>query len=240
MKTVGIIGFGSFGKFLAEKLSSHAKVLVYSYSGAGSSWQESIEQVAGCDYVIPAIPLDAYPRVLKQIKPLLGKNSVVVDVCSVKNKPIMYLHQHLPGTKFVAAHPMFGPESAGVSFDGHTLVMCPEGGMHEGYQAVKQFAQSLGLSVIEMSADEHDEEIAVVQGLTFFIARALNSVGVEGQKLHTPSFARLLHLAELEKHHSSELFTTIQNGNPKTSEVRQAFLRAAEEIDNRLANENTR
>ncbi len=234
MKTVGIIGFGSFGKFLAEKLSSHARVLVYSQSGKTSSWMTSLKDVAVVDYLILSIPLDAYGEILKDIEPYIGKDTVIVDVCSVKQKPVEIIRRLLPNQPLVATHPMFGPESASASLQGHTFVMCPEVSSLEPYGFVKNFVDSLGLKVIEMSAKEHDKEIAVVQGLTFFIARALDVMNLHDQKLHTPSFQRLLNLAELERHHSAELFKTIQNGNESAGEIRRQFIGTVEGIDSQL------
>ena len=234
MKRVGIIGFGSFGKFLAEKLSSHAKVLVYSHRGVNSSWYAPLDEVAGCDYVVLATPLESYDEVLASIKPHLSPTSVIVDVCSVKTEPLQKISKHMPDQKVVATHPMFGPESAGVSVKGHTIIMCPDVSTADEYDMIKNFAESVDLNVMEMSAEEHDRGIATVQGLTFFIAHTLEVMKIHEEKLHTPSFQRLLDLAELEKHHSAELFRTIQKGNPYTSEIRGRFLKAAEAIDNEI------
>jgi prephenate dehydrogenase len=79
--------------------------------------------------------------------------------------------------------------------------------------------------------------MAVVQGLTFFIARTLDDMKLREQQLSTPSFERLLHLAELEQHHSAELFRTIQQGNSYTQNVRRAFMDAAHIIDKELDEE---
>lgn len=235
MKTIGIIGFGSFGKFLAEKLSSHARVRVYSHSGRENSWMVPLEEVVAVDYLVLSIPLEAYDEMLRQIKPLLRPATVLVDVCSVKVRPIEQIQQLLPGQPLVATHPMFGPESASISFAGHTFVMCPEVSEPAAYERVKQFANSLGLGIVEMSAQEHDQEIAVVQGLTFFIAHALNTMGVYDQKLITPSFERLLTLAELDQSHSAELFATIQTGNPYAAAIRTRFVDVAQGIVAQLA-----
>lgn len=235
MKTVGIVGFGSFGKFLAEKMSAHAKVLVHSPSQAPSSWAAPIEEVAQADYVILAVPLQYYTEVIDQLRPHLRPSTVVVDVCSVKSSPMRLLRNALPHHALVATHPMFGPESASFRLDGHTIIMCPEASTPEPYATVKQFAASLNLTVIEMSCDEHDAEIAVVQGLTFFIARTLNTMGIHDQTLHTPSFQRLLDLANLEEHHSEQLFETIQSGNEHTAVVREKFLKVAGDLDDQIA-----
>lgn len=235
MKRVGIIGFGSFGKFLAEKLSSHAKVLVYSRSGVDSSWYAPLEEVAACDYVIIATPLDSYDMVLADLQPLLQKSTVLVDVCSVKSKPMAKIGEFFPEQRVVATHPMFGPESASVSLSGHTIIMCPDVSTPEDYEQIKQFAVSLGLEVKEMTCEQHDRGIATVQGLTFFIAHALETMKIHEETLHTPSFQRLLDLAELEQHHSAELFKTIQRGNPYTHEIRERFLKIAQDIDHKIS-----
>ena len=234
MKTIGIIGFGSFGKFLAEKLSSHAKVMVYGQGEQQNSWSASLEDVARADYVVLAVPLDAYEAVLGLLKPYLRPETVIVDVCSVKVRPVEMIRRVMPTQPLVITHPMFGPESASVSFAGLTLVMCPEHSEETAYQRIKQFAESLGLAVVEISADDHDREIAVVQGLTFFVARALNETGIRDQLLHTPTFSQLLAVGDVEKHHSWELFQTIQLGNAHTQAVRERFIDVATKINQDL------
>ncbi len=236
--TIGIIGFGSFGKFLAEKLSSHAVVKVYNRRERPTTWQASFEEAAACDYVVLAVPLDAYVETLERLALVMPPSSVVVDVCSVKERPVKLIRQYLPEQPLVATHPLFGPESAGASLGGHTIVLCPEVSDAEPYAQVKRFAEKLKLRVVELSLEAHDREMAVVQGLTFFIARALDNMKLHGQQLSTPSFERLLHLAELEQHHSAELFRTIQQGNMRTQAVRQAFLAAARRIDEELEAES--
>ena len=122
----------------------------------------TLEEVVDVDYLVLAVPLDAYTETLEAIKPIVKPHTVIVDVCSVKVKPVETIRSIMPDQPLVATHPMFGPESASVSFAGHTFVMCPEVSTTEPYENIKHFANSLGLGVVEMSADEHDREIAVV------------------------------------------------------------------------------
>ncbi len=229
--TIGIIGAGSFGLFLAEKLNEVADVKVYSRSGKGGKWNAPLDAVAACDWLIPCIPLDAYTSALTELKPILSPQTILVDVCSVKEKPIQIIKEVLPDQPLVATHPLFGPESASESLVGHTVVLCPESSDKTAYDAVKTLCQQLQLAIVEMSALEHDKEMAVVQGLTFFIAHALKDMNLHKMVLETPSFKRLRHLGELEEHHSQELFETIQNGNQQTRDVREAFLRHAASIN---------
>lgn len=234
MKTVGIIGFGSFGKFLAEKLSPHVSVLVYSHSGKQSEWSASLDEVAKCDFLIPAIPLDTYEVTLRSLKPILNNKTIIVDVCSVKEEPIRIIRSILPEQRLVSTHPLFGPESASESLKDHVLVFCPEDSDEAATELINDFANKLHLKTIKMSAKEHDTEMAVVQGLTFFIAHSLKELHLHKQKLSTPSFQKLLQLANLEKHHSDELFYTIQSGNEKTKQIRRRFIDLAEKLDDEV------
>ncbi|HMQ09276.1 MAG TPA: prephenate dehydrogenase/arogenate dehydrogenase family protein [Candidatus Nanoperiomorbaceae bacterium] len=235
--TIGIIGFGSFGKFLAEKLSSHSVVKVYDRRERPTTWRADFDEVAACDYVVLSVPLDAYTETLERLATVIPPTSVLVDVCSVKERPIELIRHYLPEQPLVATHPLFGPESASHSLQGMTMVMCPEVSAAEPYAKIKDFAEKLELSIVEMSTAEHDREMAVVQGLTFFIARTLDEMNIHSQRLSTPSFERLLHLAELEQHHSTELFRTIQQGNLYARSARRAFLGAAQMIDSELDND---
>ncbi len=237
MTTIGIIGFGSFGKFLAEKLSSHCAVKVYDRRERPTTWRADFDDVAVCDYVVLSVPLGAYPETLERLATVISPDSVLVDVCSVKERPVELIRQYVPKQPLVATHPLFGPESASGSLQGMTIVMCPEVSDVESYAKIKDFSEKLELSIVEMSAAEHDKEMAVVQGLTFFIARTLDDMKLHSQQLSTPSFERLLHLAELEQHHSAELFRTIQQGNLYARSARRAFLGAARAIDSELDND---
>ncbi|MEO5627920.1 MAG: prephenate dehydrogenase [Candidatus Saccharimonadales bacterium] len=234
MKSIGIIGFGSFGKFLAEQLSAHGEVKVYSASGKQSQWATSLQNVAECDYVIPAVPLEAYEKTLTELKPFLMPTTVIVDVCSVKVEPMQIIANCLPGQPVVATHPLFGPESAKDSLKDHVLVLCPDQSDVDQLQIVEKFAMNLELDVVKMTCTQHDQEMATVHGLTFFIAHALKDMGLHNQKLATPSFKKLLALAELEKHHSQDLFLTIQNGNPYTEAVRQQFVDEATKLNQQI------
>lgn len=234
MTTVGIIGFGSFGRFLAEKLDAWCAVKVYSSSGKANPWQTTLPEVGRCEFVIPAIPLSAYNRVLKDLQPHLNPKTTIVDVASVKSIPATIIRERLPGQRLVVTHPLFGPESAARSLEGHTIVLCPEHSDDSQYQKVKSFSRSIGLHVVEMSEEEHDREMALVHALTFFIAHSLKDMKLHDQQLSTPSFKKLLQLAELEKHHSFELFKTIQAGNPFAGQIREEFIRELQELNRRI------
>lgn len=239
MKTIGIVGYGegSFGQLLANNLSQVFTVKVSSRNpeSVPKQWRAELAEVAQCDVLIPSIPLSVYEQFLTSISPLIAAHTIIVDVCSVKTQPIAIIKRILPNQPVVATHPLFGPQSAERGVYGHTLVMCPDVSTPEPYSQFKKLASQVGLRVVEKTAEEHDREMAVVQGLTFFVARALLNSGIHDMTLHTPSFKKLLSLAELESHHTDDIFRTIQKGNPYTAEIRAAFVREVDSLNNELA-----
>ena len=232
--TIGIIGQGSFGSFIAKKLGGKLETRTYEKGDDA----EALRSVASCDYLMLAVPLGAYREVLEMLVPVLPPITTLIDICSVKMAAVAAIREVLPDQLLVATHPLFGPESAADGLAGHTLVLCPELSDPQQYQRVSALGQVLGMRVIRMSADDHDREMATVQGLTFFVARAIGQFGVGSQILSTPSFRKLLDLAELDTHHSSELFMTIQNGNVYTEEVRQRFINIVGELDDSIVRES--
>lgn len=237
MKTLGIIGYGHFGQLLTTHLSPHFSLKVYSASGKHNQWSSSLEQVAGCDYLVLSIPLSKHSEVCEQLKPFLRPDTVIVDVCSVKEESGQIIKRHLPTQPMLSTHPLFGPESAAESLKGHIIVVCPDMSSEALIGPFEEFCKNLGLEVVSMSSKEHDKNIALVQGLTFFIARTLKDFDLHESKLVTPSFRKLIALAELEQQHTKELFVTIQKGNPHTEGIRQHFIDRAQELQDLLAME---
>ena len=169
MKTVGIIGFGSFGEFLVDKLRGKVELLVHDPNQTvPKDISANIDDIAKCDYVVLSIPIDAYEDVLKSLAPKLKSSTVIVDISSVKTTPVAILEKLVPSQKKVVMHPLFGPQSADKSFWGHVVVMCPSASDKTAYKVIKDFIVDQGLAVVEKTPQEHDKEMAYAQGLTFF------------------------------------------------------------------------
>lgn len=236
MNSVAILGCGSFGSFLAQKLSPLVKLKVYDQnpSKVPLKWRSSLADCCEADFLILAVPLEAYEDLLGQLRPFWRKEAVLLDVCSVKQASIEAIQAFLPEAKLLATHPLFGPQSAQKSLEGQVWVICPEASDEAAAIQWETFLQDLKMQVIHKSAEDHDQEMAVLQGLTFFVARSLLNFGLHDLSLHTPSFKKLLALADMEAQHSLELFSTIQNGNPFTKGVRERFLEEAQRLNDTL------
>lgn len=228
---VGIVGTGNFGQYLAKWLAPHAEVRMAGRSSSAEDYQAALAAQA----IILAVPFEAYPAVLDRIKGRLLPQTVVVDVCSTKDLPVRALREALPGQPILALHPLFGPETAAASLTGHMVVLCPQAGMSQLERQAARLMEEAGLEVVEMTAARHDRLMADLQALTFFVARVLANYGVAEQPVMTPSYRQLLKLADLERHHTPELFRTIQQANPHAAVARQRFIDLANQLNGELA-----
>lgn len=237
---IGIIGFGQFGQFMAQHLAPFFDVAVFDNydfqheaEKIGVQWCD-FETAASQKIVIFAVPLKSFEIVLRQAVPFLQKNALCLDVCSVKIKPIELMREILPETvEIIGTHPLFGPQSGRESIEGLRIAVCPVRTTQT--EKIKTFlAEDLKLKVLEKSPAEHDREMAHVQALTHFVARALDELHVAESELATVSYEELMKAARLVSEDSWELFQTIQQGNPFAEKKRQAFIEKLIEIEHRL------
>lgn len=230
--TVGIIGFGQFGQFFAGVLAKKgARVVVCDQNhelkaeaqSMGLTWG-NLAEVASMPVVIPAVPLTALSQLLPSLVSVLGSETLIWDVCSVKTGPIAIAEMFFQG-QILATHPVFGPNSAKNGTKGHRMVVClPISNLKAALEVLNFCDKVLGLEVILMPAEEHDREMARVQGLTHFIARALKEMSVSSSRVGTCAYEALVQVVEMVGGDSWELFRTIQLGNPFVSGVRQQFM----------------
>ena len=113
--TLGIIGYGSFGSFvheLARYYTPEIAVRVHSSrSQPDGKTFFSLEGVCKSDMLVLAIPISAFEEQLQKVIPLVGGQTVVVDIATVKMHTTNILKQYKNKLRYVAMHPMFGPYS---------------------------------------------------------------------------------------------------------------------------------
>ena len=199
----------------------------------GVRWGD-FESVAGKEIVIFAVPLKAFEAVLTRAVPFLRSDAVCFDVCSVKMEPLRLMRELLPETvEIIGTHPLFGPQSGREGIEGMRVALCPLRTART--QAIRRFlTETLKLRVFEKSPEEHDREMAHVQALTHFVARALDELHVVDSELATVSYEELMRAARLVSEDSWELVQTIQQGNPFADTKRKAFIEKLIELEARV------
>ncbi len=199
----------------------------------GVKWRD-FENTAGKKIIIFAVPLKSLETVLRRAAPFLRKDALCFDVCSVKVKPLALMREILPETvEIIGTHPLFGPQSGKGGIEGLRIALCPVR-TTRGEEISAFLSEELKLKVFEKSPETHDREMAHVQALTHFVARALDELHIADSELATVSYQELMRAARLVSEDSWELFQTIQQGNEFAEPKRKSFLAKLIELENRL------
>ena len=103
-----------------------------------------------------------------------------------------------------------------------------------GAEVQKFLEHKLGLRVHTVTPEQHDREMAYVQGLTHLVGRIVAEMTVPDLHLTTRTYDYLAHMVEMIRHDSEELFYTIARENPFSTEVTDAFFNGAERLKERL------
>jgi prephenate dehydrogenase len=142
------------------------------------------EAVKGATLVVIAAPVDFIVPLATQIAPHLREGAIVTDVGSVKGHIARKAHSAL-GTRgyFVGAHPMAGSEKTswlhGTAdfFQGRTCFVTPlEATAPAAATAVGTFWRQLGMNVVVVDPDKHDEIVGFISHLPQALASTLSLV----------------------------------------------------------------
>lgn len=162
--SIGIIGgTGSMGQWFGNFFSDAGHTVFIS----GRKTELTSADIAKkCEVVILSLPLDAAIAVSEEIGPLLGDTQLLMDFCSLKEK-ILESMTGSTSAEVTGAHPLFGPFMD--SIKGQNVILCPGRGEQWMKWLENEFV-SKGAFVTVMNPSVHDRHMAIVQGLTHFLA----------------------------------------------------------------------
>jgi prephenate dehydrogenase len=240
---VGIIGFGTFGRFMAQQLSPYTEVLVSSRRPVPAAEAQAVgarvaelEEVAAQPVVVPSVPVQNLESVLEQLRPHLRLGTLVADVSSVTERPVAMMQRLVPAQcEILATHPLFGPQSGANGIAGLPMVLWPVRIGPERLDQIRLFlGETLQLNVMEISPEEHDQEMAYVHALTYLLGRAFSEIDIPNTPLRTATYQHLLDVRRLVELDTPELFETIQHYNPYAAQMRQRFAERLNAIEGQL------
>ncbi|GKV28227.1 hypothetical protein SLEP1_g37308 [Rubroshorea leprosula] len=244
---IGIVGFGSFGQFLAKTMvkqghamratsrTDHSKIcnhLGISFFIDARAFLEADNDVIlictsilSLSGVLQALPLEC-----------LKRRTLFVDVLSVKEYPRNFLLQFLPEEMDVlCTHPMFGPDSGRDGWKDLAFV----------YERVRvrdeiicssflHIFQSEGCRMVEMSCEEHDKVAANSQFLTHIIGRVFSEMDIKSTPINTKSFETLFQLSETVANNSFDLFSGLFIHNRFAKQELENLEHALEKVKQKL------
>lgn len=252
--TVGVYGLGRFGRLWAELLSNSCSVVAYDRFHRLSIPQVTPvaeEDLLKTDALFLTVAISAIDEVCQRLAAMIARHReaapLILDCCSVKIKPLEAMQRRFQtAVEILGTHPMFGPDSL---HDLHHLpypaeqnlkiVLCKGRISPQKMQLWRHQFSSLGMKVVEMTAEEHDCEAACTQGLTHLIGRILQNLHLRNTIMATNGYCRLQDLVTQTGNDSWQLFYDLHNYNPYSEEMRQNLLKSFNEICYLLNHEKT-
>ena len=240
--SLSIIGVGAFGSLAAKHLASYVDLCLYdpqqdlkTFTAVGATIASSLAQAAASSIIVLAVPVQTLRSVLESIAPHIRPGTLVCDVASIKSGPTELMRQILPAhADIVGTHPLFGPQSGRNGISGLNIALCNVRGKRAALLH-RFLKRHLGLSVFRISAEEHDRQMAYVQGLTHLIAKVIVSLDLPPFQLTTKTFEYMQSMVEMVRYDSDDLFRAIERENPFAVEAKNAFFNAARKLEERLA-----
>ena len=196
------------------------------------------------DVVIVSVPIRVTEEVIAELAPHMRSGALLTDLTSVKVMPLRAMAQSVvKDVGYMGTHPLFGPSTA---WRGQSVVVCA--GRASRFDAWwRDFLVSLGITVVEMTADDHDRHMAVIQCLTHFsnitLGSALQKLHYDvasAEKIATPVYKMRLYAVGRIVAQDAELYADIQQYNPYAAEVTQTYIAAAQELRSSITRSGAR
>ena len=187
-----IIGIGLIGSSLARVLRVHGmaeRIVAAARSQktrqaaldlgvADEVFEDPREAVKDAGIVFVCTPVGSIPETIQKIMPALKPDAIVTDVGSVKasviDRSLPFLRSDI---HFIPAHPVAGTEKSGPEngfaelFEGRWCILTPlDQTDPAALSAVRKVWETAGMKVEEMSAQRHDQVMALMSHLPHLIA----------------------------------------------------------------------
>lgn len=202
---------------------------------------QDLQTAYASDVIFFAVPIHVFDEVIAEHKTYIHEGHLLIDVLSVKlhAKEVFEKYFKTEKVQTLLTHPMFGPDSSKDGFDGLPIVLDRATSSDQTYAFWKSFFARKGLTVIEITADQHDKLAANSQGLTHFIGRLLDEMDVEKTAIDTLGAKKLLEVREQTCNDTWDLFVNLQQYNPYTEDMRMQLGIAYDKLYTKLRPKQT-
>lgn len=174
---IGVIGLGLIGgsifKFLEESLEYEVLGISHSQNGKKNNITNDLNDLRNCEIVFVCLPMNKVLNVLDELEPILSKDAIVTDVCSVKE----FVNKKKYSYNFIPGHPMAGTEFSGFEnsfkelFENTKWVLCVK--EDKKVKKLVDLISKMGAKPIFTTCENHDEAVALVSHMPMVVSQAL-------------------------------------------------------------------
>ena len=169
--------------------------------------------------VVLCIPAGAFPDVLAGLTPHLDGRQILMDITSVKLRPLEQMEAAYAGP-VIGTHPLFGP----APLNADLRVCITPGGRadEEQIRLVESLFTDIDCATFRSTAEEHDRAVASIQGLNFITSVAYLATLADREDILpflTPSFRRRLDSSRKMLTEDAALFEWLFEANPLSQEA---------------------
>ena len=241
MRIAIIGGSGRFGLWYARGLSAaghavtitgrnQAKLEAASRSAGVSCTADNEAAIRAAEAVVVSATLESTAALIDLAARVASPGTLVTDLASVKG-PVAEAYRSVSRSdlELVSLHPLHGPRVP--SLWGVTVLAVP---FRTGprYDELLRFFISGGAQVVTTDAGEHDRQMALLQGLTHFVAIAAGRTLADQARpgFETPAHALLRTAVARVVLQDPALYAAIQLENPHNGAARRAFLETSRHL----------
>jgi prephenate dehydrogenase len=237
MKTTVVGGAGVMGNWFSSFFSKYSEVTICDIDekapevakSIGVRYESDMESaVKDSDIVLIAVPMDAEEGVIRENAPKMQVGSLLMDISSMKRGIVDAMRKFSPvGVESISIHPMFGPSTS--EMKNQSIIITP---ITRGIwlPKIRRIFEENGAMVEILDEKEHDEVMAVIQGLIHFVYIAIGKTLREldfdveaSRRFMSPMCEITMDLVGRILAQDHHLYATIQT-NQKTEEVRNVFI----------------
>ncbi|HID92249.1 TPA: prephenate dehydrogenase/arogenate dehydrogenase family protein [Candidatus Peregrinibacteria bacterium] len=240
--SIGIIGgTGIMGKFF-ESVFLRYGIKTFVWSRKSEESLESFCTTKNIDIIIVSVSIDVTEKIIAEIGTYISDNQCICDVTSVKIGPMNAMQKI--GKPYFGMHPMFAPPLSG-KMDGQNVIFCSGKNSQKQEAFIKNIFEKDNSHILESTAQEHDEIMSIVQGLSHFFditfVQTLRARGLNLEKIfasRSPAYALKLMLSGRTLYQDSELYGNIQIQNSQNIKTLETFFTEAQKLFTTIKNKD--
>jgi prephenate dehydrogenase len=237
---IGIIGgTGGMGKWFADFLQKEGYPVLVSGRKTRMDIPTMVEK---CQVVIVSVPISATREVIEQVGPLMKKESLLMDLTSLKVEPVKSMLRSSV-SEVIGLHPLFG--SSADSMAGHKIALCPVRAQ-KWLDWLKDIFIRNGADIIETTPERHDELMGLVQVLNHLNSIAMGMIlresGLDLRELKrfaTPMFNTKLAIIEKVFTNNPRLYAELITLNPNIHKIIDRYGKTLSDLKASIDKENT-